>query len=422
MYALVDCNNFFVSCERAFQPQLEGRPVVVLSNNDGCVVARSNEAKALGIKMGTPFFRMKSMVESGAVEVRSSNYVLYGDLSRRVMNLLREVDPDIEVYSIDEAFMHFEGISYEDAAGKCHALVRKIRQWTGIPVSIGLAETKTLGKIASHFAKKYQGYRGVCAIDSEEKIRKALKLTPIDDVWGIGRRYAPKMLGWGVKTALDFIERPEKWVRGKMSIVGVRTWYELQGKPLIAREKEEPRASICTSRSFAELISDPDELSLRVSDFAAICSKKLREENTAAIRVGVFIQTSPFRQDLPQYCPYGTVVLDTPSNSVRAIVNAALSVFQAIYKPGFGFKRAGVVIEDIISAENIPSSLFDTEEELHSRENDDTISAIMDKFNSSAHQVLRLATQREGHYTDGIRRDHCSPLYSSSWKDLLEIH
>ena len=186
MYALVDCNNFFVSCERAFQPELEGRPVVVLSNNDGCVVARSNESKAMGIKMGTPYFKVKYLVDQGKLVVRSSNYTLYGDLSARVMSLLSEVAPKLEVYSIDEAFMNMDGIREEDLPGICRNLIKRIRRWTGIPVSIGIAPTKTLGKVANHFAKKYKGYKGVCVIDTDEKMRKALSLTPIDDVWGGG--------------------------------------------------------------------------------------------------------------------------------------------------------------------------------------------------------------------------------------------
>ena len=218
MYALVDCNNFFVSCERAFQPELEGRPVVVLSNNDGCVVARSNESKAMGIKMGTPFFKVRYLVEQGRLVARSSNYTLYGDLSSRVMSILAEAAPRLEVYSIDEAYMDMDGVAADRVPGICSDLIRKIRRWTGIPVSIGIADTKTLAKVANHFAKKYKGYKGVCVIESDDKIRKALALTPIAEVWGIGRRGAPRLEAAGVKTALDFIGRPVEWVRGMMGI------------------------------------------------------------------------------------------------------------------------------------------------------------------------------------------------------------
>ena len=212
MYALVDCNNFFVSCERVFRPDLDGKPVVVLSNNDGCVVSRSNEAKAMGIPMGQPFFKIRPLAEKGQLVAFSSNYALYGDLSSRVMSLLADAVPQIEIYSIDEAFLHLEGIDPEMIPTLCRDLVAKIRKWVGVPVSIGVAPTKTLAKIASHFAKKHKGYKGVCMMETDSKRLKALSLTPIDDVWGVGRRLAPKMLAKGINTALDFVQRPREWV------------------------------------------------------------------------------------------------------------------------------------------------------------------------------------------------------------------
>ena len=322
-FALVDCNNFFVSCERAFQPELEGKAVVVLSNNDGCVVARSNESKAMGIKMGTPIFKVKNLVDSGKLIVRSSNYTLYGDLSARVMSILREYAPELQVYSIDEAFMVFEGFSFEKVVDIAKEVVWKIRKWVGIPVSVGIAHTKTLAKIASHFAKKYPGYKGVCSIDNEEKRKKALSLTPIDEVWGIGWRGAPKLIGKGIKTALDFTERPEAWIRKQMGVTGVRTYLELRGTAAVGDEVKERRQTICTSRSFADMIEDIDELSLRISDFAGICAKKLRQEGSLASTVGVFMQTNRFRDDLDQYYPQATLPLDTPSSSTTEIVGAA---------------------------------------------------------------------------------------------------
>ena len=239
MFALVDCNNFFVSCERVFQPWLEGRAVVVLSNNDGCVVARSNEAKALGIKMGTPFFQVRGLCDSGRLEVRSSNYRLYGDMSGRVMRLLRRTVPQVEVYSIDEAFMVLGDMKPERYMPLCRETAEKVRRWTGIPVSIGVAPTRTLAKMASHFAKRYPAYRGVCAIDSVEKRRKALELTPIREVWGVGWRGAPKLEASGVRTAADLAGRPEEWVLRHMGTGGVRTWKELHGEAVINREIEE---------------------------------------------------------------------------------------------------------------------------------------------------------------------------------------
>ena len=420
MYALVDCNNFFVSCERAFQPELEGKPVVVLSNNDGCVVARSNECKAMGVAMGTPFFKVKHLVDRGKLAVRSSNYTLYGDLSARVMSILAEAAPRLEVYSIDEAFLDMDGVGTADIRAICSGLVKKVRRWTGIPVSVGVADTKTLGKVANHFAKRYKGYKGVCVIDTPAKMEKALSLTPIGDVWGIGWRGAPKLEAAGVKTALDFVRRPSEWVRERMGIIGVRTWSELQGIRMVEDEKDEKRKSICTSRSFADMISDIDELSQRVSDFAGKCAEKLRKDGTAAGTVGVFIHTNRFRDDLAQYYPNASVRLEVPANSTAEIVGAALKALGMVYRPGFEYKRAGVIVTDVVDADSIQQTLFDFDFE--ARERDDRISRVMDLVNTSGRNVLRLATQRPGHYADGIRREHCSKLFSTSWSELIEVN
>lgn len=420
MYALVDCNNFFVSCERVFQPQLEGRAVVVLSNNDGCVVARSNESKAMGIKMGTPFFKVKHFVESGALEVRSSNYALYGDLSARVMSILAETVPHIEIYSIDEAFLHLDGISREAVPGLCRDLVARIRRWVGIPVSIGVAPTKTLAKIASHFAKNYPGYKGVCMMDSDAKRLKALELTPIEDVWGVGRRLAPRMHDSGIRTALDYVTRPESWVRSNFNIPGVRTWEELQGRACVEEDREERRKSICTSRSFADMISDEDELCLRVSDFAASCAHKLREEGSAACEVTTFLYTNRFREDMRQYFPSATVRLAVAANSTHEIVGAALRAFRTIYRPEYMYKKAGVIVNAIVPADAVQSSLFDNDEELRDRQ--ERLSKVMDAVNAGGNSLLRLASQRSGHYADGIRSEYRSRLYSTSLDDIIEIY
>ena len=420
MYALVDCNNFFVSCERVFQPQLEGRAVVVLSNNDGCVVARSNESKAMGIKMGTPFFKVKHYVDNGALEVRSSNYALYGDLSNRVMSILADAVPQIEIYSIDEAYLHLDGIRTEEVPQLCLSLVEKIRRWVGIPVSIGVAPTKTLAKIASHFAKTYKGYKGVCMIDTDAKRLKALELTPIEDVWGVGRRLAPRLQSAGVKTALDYVNRPKQWVRTNFNLPGLRTWEELRGMACIEEEKEERRKSICTSRSFADMISDEEELSLRVSDFAAMCAHKLREEGSAAYEVTTFLYTNRFREDMNQYFPSATIRLPVAANSTHEIVGTAIKAFRTIYRPEFMYKKAGVIVTGIIPADAVQASLFD--ENVHLRDRQEKISKIMDEVNSAGHSVLRLATQRSGHYADMIRSEHRSRLYSTSLDDIIDVH
>ena len=418
MIALVDCNNFFVSCERVFRPDLEGKAVVVLSNNDGCIVSRSNESKAMGIAMGTPFFKVKHLVDSGQLTAFSSNYALYGDLSSRVMSILADSVPRIEIYSIDEAYLHIDGIAPGNVPSLCMNLRQKVRQWVGIPVSIGVAPTKTLAKIASHFAKKYKGYNGVCMMDTDEKRIKALQLTPIDDVWGVGRRLAPKMLDWGIKTAYDFTQRPKEWVRERLGINGLRTWEELMGTPCVDEERDERRKSICTSRSFADMIEQEEELVLRVSDFAAMCAKKLREEGSAAYDVTTFLYTNRFRDDLRQYFPTLTIRLSVAANSTQENVSAALKAFRLIYRPGYQYKKAGVTVSNIIPADSVQGTIFDFDEE--ARRKNDSISKVMDSLGGQA-RLLRLGTQRPGHYADGIRSEHCSGLYTTSLEEIIKV-
>lgn len=420
-YALVDCNNFFVSCERAFQPELEGKPVVVLSNNDGCVVARSNESKAMGIKMGTPFFKIRDKVESGNLIVRSSNYSLYGDLSSRVMSILAAAVPKIEIYSIDEAYLCVDGIDKKKLDVLCPELVRRIRKWVGIPVSIGIASTKTLAKVANHFAKKYPGYKGVCRIVTEEQRVKALKLTPIGDVWGIGLRVAPRLLAMGLTTAFDYVSMPQDWVYKNLGLGGLRVWNELNGKESVEEERDEARQSICTSRSFAETITDIQELSARVSDFAAKCAEKLRHDGTAAYCINTFLYTNRFREDKPQDFPDATIRLDMPASSTQEVVSAALKALKLIWKPGFEYKKAGVVVFDIVNRDERQLTLFETDSA--KKEKQDVLSQVMDNVNvSSGQNVLRVATQRPGHYADGIRREHASRLFSTDWNSIIEIH
>lgn len=420
-YALVDCNNFFVSCERAFQPELEGKPIVVLSNNDGCVVARSNESKAMGIKMGTPFFKIRDKVESGNLIVRSSNYSLYGDLSSRVMSILAAAVPKIEIYSIDEAYLCVDGIDKKKLEVLCPELVRRIRKWVGIPVSIGIASTKTLAKVANHFAKKYPGYKGVCRIVTEEQRVKALKLTPIGDVWGIGRRVAPRLLAMGLTTAFDYVSMPQDWVYKNLGLGGLRVWNELNGKESVEEERDEARQSICTSRSFAETITDIQELSARVSDFAAKCAEKLRQDGTAAYCINTFLYTNRFREDKPQDFPDATIRLDMPASSTQEVVSAALKALKLIWKPGFEYKKAGVVVFDIVNRDERQLTLFETDSA--KKEKQDVLSQVMDNVNvSSGQNVLRVATQRPGHYADGIRREHASRLFSTDWDSIIEIH
>lgn len=419
MYALVDCNNFFVSCERVFRPQLEGKAVVVLSNNDGCVVARSNESKAMGIKMGTPFYQVRDMVKAGRLIACSSNYTLYGDLSARVMSILADAVPKIEIYSIDEAFLCMEGMDNSRVAEISAELVRKIRKWVGIPVSIGIAPTRTLAKIASHFAKKYPGYRGVCMIDNEEKRIKALSLTPIKEVWGIGRRLSVRMEEKCIRTALDYSRKPEEWIREHYMLHGVRTWLELNGRPCVDDDRHDKRKSICTSRSFAEMLTDRSEIASRVADFAAKCAQKLREEKSAAEQVTVFLYTNRFRNDLPQYFPSVSLRLPAAACSTQEIVSASLKCFDMIFKPDYQYKKAGVIVDEIVDSDAVQLPMFGYDVGLRKRQ--DAISGVMDKVNSSSHNLIRLASQRSGDYTDGIRSEHRSRRYSTSLDEIIDV-
>lgn len=384
-------------------------------------MARSNESKAMGIKMGTPFFKIRDKVESGNLIVRSSNYSLYGDLSSRVMSILAAAVPKIEIYSIDEAYLCVDGIDKKKLEVLCPELVRRIRKWVGIPVSIGIASTKTLAKVANHFAKKYPGYRGVCRIVTEEQRVKALKLTPIGDVWGIGRRVAPRLLSMGLTTAFDYVSMPQDWVYKNLGLGGLRVWNELNGKESVEEERDEARQSICTSRSFAETITDIQELSARVSDFAAKCAEKLRHDGTAAYCINTFLYTNRFREDKPQDFPDATIRLDMPASSTQEVVSAALKALKLIWKPGFEYKKAGVVVFDIVNRDERQLTLFETDSA--KKEKQDVLSQVMDNVNvSSGQNVLRVATQRPGHYADGIRREHASRLFSTDWDSIIEIH
>lgn len=384
-------------------------------------MARSNESKAMGIKMGTPFFKIRDKVESGNLIVRSSNYSLYGDLSSRVMSILAAAVPKIEIYSIDEAYLCVDGIDKKKLEVLCPELVRRIRKWVGIPVSIGIASTKTLAKVANHFAKKYPGYKGVCRIVTEEQRVKALKLTPIGDVWGIGRRVAPRLLAMGLTTAFDYVSMPQDWVYKNLGLGGLRVWNELNGKESVEEERDEARQSICTSRSFAETITDIQELSARVSDFAAKCAEKLRHDGTAAYCINTFLYTNRFREDKPQDFPDATIRLDMPASSTQEVVSAALKALKLIWKPGFEYKKAGVIVFDIVNREERQLTLFETDSA--KKEKQDVLSQVMDNVNvSSGQNVLRVATQRPGHYADGIRREHASRLFSTDWDSIIEIH
>lgn len=417
MIGLVDCNNFFVSCERVFRPDLNDKPVVVLSNNDGCVIARSEEAKKLGIKMGDPYFKLEKFFQQNDVVPFSSNYTLYGDLSSRVMSTVKCFVPDIEIYSIDECFLFFESFDSYDLTEYGRLITKTVKHNTGIPVSLGVAPTKTLAKIASKFAKKYPGYRGVCMIDSESKREKALKLFPIGEVWGIGHQYEKLLKYNGVKTAYDFTLKNESWVRRYLKVVGVRTWKELQGISCIPKEEARKKKNICTSRSFGEMLADYGTLSEAVANFAAACARKLREENTAAKEVQVFILTNPFRDDLAQYYKNKIVFLPVHSNNSNELIAAAKQALDEIYVKGYQFKKAGVIVSDIVPETEIQGNLFYKKDSACLKK----IHKVMDEINQAKGQdTLRIAAQ--GFSKKWCLKNHfLSQRYTTRWDELIEI-
>lgn len=350
MFALVDCNNFYCSCERVFNPALRTSPVVVLSNNDGCIIARSNEAKAMGITMGTPFYQVKDMLERNKVAVFSSNYTLYGDMSRRVMMLLSEFAPDVSQYSIDEAFVDLSGFGSGDMLREYGMkIVRAIGKGTGIPVTMGIAPTRTLAKVASKYGKRFKGYHGVCLIDTDGKRIKALQGLDVADVWGIGRRSVSKLNYYGVHTAYDLVQRSESWVRKMLTISGVRTWRELHGESCIDIEELPQKKSICTSRSFAdEGLSELCHLEEAVANFASACSRKLKQQHSCCGAVTVFAYTSRFRTDVPRRAINHTSVMTVPTNDLRELVSTAVDALRSQWPADTcRFKKAGVIVWDI---------------------------------------------------------------------------
>lgn len=358
MIALVDCNNFFVSCERVFTPSLEHRPVVILSNNDGCIVSLSNEAKAIGLKRGDPYFRIRPLAASHGVVALSGNHRMYHDMSERVMSILRSLVPSIEIYSIDEAFLFLDSAT-GDPEGFGRHIRQTVLQYTGIPVSVGIASTKTLAKTAAHFAKKYPGYRGACIIDTETKRLRALELTDIGDVWGVGRRMRATMLRMGVDTAARFAAMSRDSVRRWFTVTGEKTWRELRGEACIDwQPTAADRQSITTSRSFAMDIYDFDTLREAVCTFAAIAARKLRRQGSYALELEVWLRTNRFHERNPQYAAASRETFPDATADTMQISAAATHALSRIYRQGYGFKKAGVTITRLTRREGIQYSLF----------------------------------------------------------------
>ena len=393
-------------------------------------MARSNEAKKMGIKAGTPYFQLAEQFPNQKIAVFSSNYELYGELTGRVVSIIRKEAPAYFRYSIDECFVYLDGMEHLDLKAWGEELHKKIKRSVGMPVSIGLAPNKTLAKMASHFAKKYQGYHHCCMIDTDEKRVKALKLYPIDEVWGIGRRYAAKLEALGVKTAYDFAEHNQTWVKATFNnIVIERTWRELNGEDCVPNEEMAKKKSICTSRSFNGMITDLDGLRTHVSNYAARCAEKLRQQGTVASIVGVFLNTNVFREDLPQYWNFQEMRLITPTSSTITIVKAANDVLQKLYRQGFHYKKAGVIVMGIGPNSPIQQDLFDTNaEQFEKMRKLDAVIDRINKLNGSETIVLgsQQYTQKDGKgkaqvFANAIKHDFKSKNPTTRWSDIIVL-
>ena len=430
MYGIIDCDNCYVSCERVFRPDLNGKPVVVLSNNDGCIVARSNEAKKLGSKAGLPYFQLQEQFPDQKIAVFSSNYELYGELTARVVSIIRQEAPQYFRYSIDECFVWLDGMEHVDLKLWGENLHRRIKRCVGVPVSVGLAPNKTLAKMASHFAKKHPGYRHCCLIDSDEKRIKALKLFPVEDVWGIGRRYAAKLDALGIHTAYEFASMSEASLNASFNNVVIsRTWAELNGIDCVPNEAMAAKKSICTSRSFNGMVSDLDTLKIHVANYAARCAEKLRQQNTVASIVGVFLNTNYFRDDLPQYWQFKEVSLPTATNSTTTIVKAANGILSEIFKEGYLYKKAGVIVMGIAPTSPIQLNLFDINAERFEKLK--SLDKVIDRINKvNGTETVILAAQqyrqKDGQgkadvFANAIKHDFRSKNPTTRWSDIIRL-
>jgi DNA polymerase V len=418
VFALVDCNNFYASCERVFQPQFEGRPIVILSNNDGCVIARSNEAKALGIPMGAPAFQYKDQFKRQNIQVFSSNYALYGDMSHRVMTVLKRYTPNVEIYSIDEAFLQFKGFEYFDLKVECARMRKQVKQWTGIPVSVGLAPSKALAKIANKIAKKFTAKtQGVYVIDTEEKRIKALKWTAIGEVWGIGRQHKMRLEAMGVQTALDFVRLPDDWIRAHMSVLGLRLKKDLQGLPFIQLEEiDPPKKSIATTRSFETTVSQWGDLEERVATFAVSCAEKLRKQRSNCSALYVFVRSDPHKKGATPYRNSCTVTLPYASNSNLDLSKYALTAAKSLFRKGIHYKKAGVIALGLAPAETRQLTLFESHVGKHQ-----ALMYAIDKIHHryGPHQ-MKLGNQ-DLKRTWKMRQEHLSKRYTTALTDIIKV-
>ncbi|MES2778047.1 MAG: Y-family DNA polymerase [Bacteroidota bacterium] len=418
MYALVDCNNFYVSCERVFNPGLLGKPVIVLSNNDGCAISRSDEAKAAGIPMGAAAHLVADLIEKHQVQLFSSNYTLYGDMSDRVMKTLTDFVPGMEIYSIDEAFLDMADLAYTDLHQLGMTIRATVFKNTGIPICVGIAPTKALAKMANRYAKKKFKSLGVYYAANDRLVDEMLEFTKVGDVWGIGRQYCLMLNKNGVKTAKEFVELPEDFVRAKMSVMGLRLQQELRGIPSIDWEFDPaPKKNICVGRSFGTLIRDKEKIREALSNFAANVAAKAREQNSVAGEIRVFINTNPHRMQDPQYFRSIVVQMDPATNNPARIIKYALKALDIIFKQGYSYMKCGVELHKLVTEDAAQMSLFDAGDSPNARK----VIAALDKVNKSMGPgAVRLAIQgfNKGYRPRAVR---LSPKFTTLVSDIIKV-
>lgn len=420
LFALVDVNNFYVSCERVFAPKLEEVPMVVLSNNDGCAVARSAEVKALGVKMGTPWFQIQDLAKKHGIQAYSSNYTLYGDMSNRVVQVLRKFTPNLEVYSIDESFLQIDTVlkQYPDTIVLGQTIKQQVKDTTGLPVCVGMGASKTLAKFANHLAKKHQQFLGVCDVEAMPKpeLYQWMTETSVAEVWGIGRQLAKKLKALEIHTVFDLLQASPQAMRQQFGVVMERLCYELRGTSCLKLEEVAPaKQQIIASRSFGKLVTKQEELAQSVATHTARAAEKLRSQDSVTGAITVFIQTNPFKQNEPQHHQSITIPLADPSDNTVTLTNAALKGLQQIYQSGFRYKKAGVILNLIADKPTIQPSLF---EDMESKGKSADLMQAMDAINSRfGNAVIRLAasgTKQEWQ----MRSSNKSPNYTTQWDEL----
>jgi DNA polymerase V len=413
--ALIDCNNFYVSCERVFNPALIGKPVIVLSNNDGCVVARSQEAKDLGIAMGVPLFKIKSQIEQHQIEVYSSNYSLYGDMSARVMATLSQFSPDVEIYSIDEAFLDLSWLQGDQLREYAIAIRKTVMMWTGIPISIGIATTKTLAKLANRVAKRQSQYQGVFIYPQSASEQKAvLKAIAVEDIWGIGRQYSQWLHSLAITEALSLRGTPEWVIQKKMGIVGIRLIRELNGISCLSLElAPKPKQATCVSRSFQHPVKSLEELKKAVATHATTAAAKLRKQQQSATAITIFILTSRFKDNY--YSNSLTLPLPMASNRTPELIHAALRGLEVIYRNGYEYKKAGVIMQGLqpenIQQGNVFLQSYEPDKQQRLVKTIDRLNTTMGK-----NTVFWAASGIKNSWA--TKRDHVSPRYTTNWQEL----